>query len=484
MSWLNVLFPRWGRLRPAPERTVVIREPMSFRANVMKNRLWYRGEPAELEQFFRQTAIAETDRARFWAAAPQSRVRKLHSGLVGTVVDRYRDIVLRDFDGFCFGQTEESHALQERWETVAAACRFEALLGEAVTGALVTGDGAFKLYMRPGDTAPRAAFYEADRVEYEGDPRCPEEIRFYTPYRQADREYRLEECYGRGYVRYRLTDEEGRDIPLSRLDETCMLQNAAFDRSIMLAVPFMILGGGKWPGRGKALFDGKTDSLDALDEVLSQWIDAVRMGRVKRYIPEDLVPRDPETGRVMEPNPFDNAYIAVGSSCAEGTPEKIEVSQPEIAVEAYHTSWAAFLDMALQGVMSPTTLGIDLKKTDNAEAQREKEQITLHVRGRIVDALSEALPRLAEVMLQAEDLMAGRRAGTYRLSARFGEYANPDFGSAVESVAKARSAGIMSVEQAVEELYGDAWSPEDKAAEARRIRGEQDAARKNTRRKT
>ena len=96
----------------------------------------------------------------------------------------------------------------------------------------------------------------------------------------------------------------------------------------------------------------------------------------------------------------------------------------------------------------------------------------MHVRGRIVDALCDALPVLARTLLQTEDLLAGRPLGTYAPSVSFGEYASPDFGSAVQTVAVARQAGVISVEQAVEELYGDAWSAEEKAAEAERIRRE------------
>ena len=44
------------------------------------------------------------------------------------------------------------------------------------------------------------------------------------------------------------------------------------------------------------MFDTKTDVLDGLDEVISQWIDAIRMGRIKRYIPENLISRDPVPG--------------------------------------------------------------------------------------------------------------------------------------------------------------------------------------------
>ena len=471
MGWLKEhIRQRLGRLRPAPERYVAIREPMTFEMNVLRNKLWYRGEPSELEQFFRQTAVSDIDRARFWAAAPQGRVRKIHSGIVGTVVDRYRDIATTDFDGLAFG--EDGGELRERWEAMAEDCGFEELLGQAVAGALAAGDGAFKIYLRPGESTPGVGFAEADAVELVMDGRRLDEVRFSTWFPQGERELRLEERYGRGYVRYRLTDAAGRELPLTALDQTRELRDVTYPGDFILAVPLVIFDSAKWPGRGKALFDGKSDCLDALDEVISQWLDAVRMGRVKRYIPEDMVPRDPDTGRVLEPNLFDNAYIAVGSSGAEGAAEKIEVSQPTIDVAAYQESYAAYLDLVLQGVMSPATLGIDLKKTDNAEAQREKEHITMHVRGKIVDALSRTLPQLAAALLMTEDLLAGRPAGEYRISARFGEYASPDFGSTVETVARARDAGIMSVEQAVEELYGDAWTPEEKAAEALRIRGE------------
>ena len=470
MGWLKDHFSRRGRMTPAPERGVVIREPLSFELNVLKNRLWYRGEPSELEQFFRQSAASELDWSRFWVAAPQDSVRKLHSGIVGTVVDRYTDMVVTDFDGIVFGEDGQKHPLLDRWLAAAEACRFPELLGEAVAGALITGDGAFKLSLRPGEKLPRVSFYEADRVEFIEDGRRLEEIRFYTTYRKGEKDFRLEERYGRGYVRYRLMDSAGRETAISSLPQTRLLENVTFAGDFLLAVPLKLFGQGGRPGRGRALFDGKTDVLDALDEVISQWLDAVRMGRVKRYIPEDMIPRDPETGLALPPNPFDNAYIAVGSASAEGVPERIEVSQPTIAVGAYEASYAAFLDLVLQGVMSPATLGIDLKKTDNAEAQREKEHITMHVRSRIVDALGAVLPLLAETILRTEDLLAGRPAGSYPATARFGEYASPDFGSAVETVAQAREAGVMSVEQAVEELYGDTWTAEEKAAEAARIR--------------
>ena len=43
--------------------------------------------------------------------------------------------------------------------------------------------------------------------------------------------------------------------------------------------------------------------------------------------------------------------------------------QPSIPHDSYLASYVTALDLCLQGVISPSTLGIDVKKLDNAEAQ-------------------------------------------------------------------------------------------------------------------
>ena len=473
MGWFRDFVFRLLKVRPATEKRIVIDEPLSFRATVLKNQIWYRGDPAELAQFFKQTAVMDTDTNRFWAAVPYGRVRKIHSGIVGIVVDRYKDIISADYDGADFGEGEDIHPYADVWDEIAKDCDFQNLLGDAVRGALASADGAFKISIDPDSAYPVVSFYEADSVEFVTKGRKITAIRFYTPYMKGEKEYRLEEEYGKGYVHYRLFTEAGTQTELSELEETAQFKDTTFNGDFMMAVPLIFFNSGKWPGRGKALFDAKTDALDALDEVISQWLDAVRMGRVKRYIPEDLVPRDPDTGALIAANPFDNDFIAVGSLKTEGAQDKIDVSQPQISYEAYVNSYASFLDLVLQGIISPATLGIDLKKNDNAEAQREKEKITMYIRGKIVAVLSDTLPVLIERIMMVNDLIHGPSANEYEVSVKFGEYASPDFGTTVDTVVRAKQGGVMSIEQSVEELYGDSWSREDKDAEIARLKEEQ-----------
>jgi len=473
MGWFRDFVYKLLKIRPATERRITIEEPLTFRANVLQNKLWYRGDPAELTQFFRQTAAHDTDTARFWASVPFGKVRKIHSGIVSIVVDRYKDIVTADLDSIDFGEGDDVHPIADTWQEIAKDCDFNGVLGDAIAGALSSADGAWKISVDTDSAYPIVEFYEADNVEFVTRGRKTTAIKFYTPYRKDEKEYRLEEEYGVGYVRYRLFSEDGKQIDMSEVPEVAGLKDTTFNGDFMMAVPLVIFRSGKWQGRGKALFDAKTDALDALDEVISQWLDAVRMGRVKRYIPEDMVPRDPSTGQLMEANPFDNDFIAVGSLKTEGAQDKIDVSQPAISYEAYVNSYASFMDLALQGIISPATLGIDLKKTDNAEAQREKEKVTMHVRGKIVDALNDALPLLVERIMKTNDLIHGPEARDYDVAVHFGEYASPDFDSTVETVVRARQGGVMSIEQSIEELYGDTWTREDKDAEIQRLKAEQ-----------
>lgn len=104
MGWFKSMITGILKLIPAKKRKIVIREPLSFQENVLKNKIWYRGEPAELEQFFKKTTDLGYDMARFWAAVPFRKVRKIHSGLVSIVVDRFKDIVTEDLDDISFGE--------------------------------------------------------------------------------------------------------------------------------------------------------------------------------------------------------------------------------------------------------------------------------------------------------------------------------------------------------------------------------------------
>lgn len=457
-------------IQPAEDNQISIREPLSHAGTVLRNRIWYRGDPSELDQFFKQAAIDDVGKSRFWAAVPSadSSIRKFHSGLPGEIVDKLVDIVVADLDSISL-ENEEN---QKLWDEIAKDNKFsDKLLGESIKDTLIDGDGLFKLSVDTEITEyPIIEFYSGSDVDYRYKRGRLQEVIFYAYYTHEKETYRLDEIYGKGYIDYKLYDKNDKEVPLSKVPEISHLSKITFTGDFIMVVPMKFFKSPKFENRGNSIFERKSDNFDALDEVISQWIDAIRAGRVKNYIPEDLVPKHPETGHAMRPNPFDNQFIKIGSSMKEDSKDQIDQIQADINYAAFVESYANTLDMCLQGIVSPSTLGIDLKKTDNAEAQREKEKTTLYTRGKIIDVLTEVIPLLVDTTLKVYDNMKYKNPKDYEATVTFGEYASPDFGSVAEVVGKAKSLGIMSLEQAIEELYGDTWTDEEKALEVKRIR--------------
>lgn len=472
MGWFKSMLTKaaikYLNVQPALTNPITIQEAYTFETNVIRNKLWYRGEPYELDQFFKNISSDPVNKARFWSAVPSEdlSIRKIHSGLPAMIADKLSDIVVADLDSIeVTGENDNT-----LWEEIRKDNKFDDMLGDIIATTLVSGDGAFKLSI---DTEiskyPIIEFFDGDKVEYITQRGRLKEIKFYTFYTKNNRQYKLSETYGKGYINYNLYDSNGNEVSLNTLDETRELADVTYKDDFIMGVPLMFFKSPKFEGRGKSIFDNKSDAFDALDEVISQWIDAIRDGRVQKYIPEDLVPKD-INGNLMKPNPFDNRFLKVGSSLAEDAKNEIDMKQANINYEAYVESYSNAIDMCLQGIISPSTLGIDLKKTDNAEAQREKEKTTLYTRGKLVDILTEVIPELVNIILKTNDVLNKKNTGEYEVSIVFGEYASPSFDTVVETVGKAKTYGVMSIEQCIEEMYGDTWTDEEKEEEIQRIK--------------
>lgn len=459
------------RVQPASPNTIYINERLDREANAIKNSVWYRGDSDELAEMYKQL---DSDHTKFWAAVPTvgMEIRKIHTGLPSIIVDRLADIVMTDMNDIIVPPN-----LTDTWREIAEENSFDKMLKGAVTKTLYIGDGAFKLSF---DTKiskyPIVEFIAGDRVEFERERGRIRAVVFKTLYHHEHKEYTLIEKYGFGYIKSKLMRSSD-EVPLNSIPQTANLApEVRFDSDFCMAIPLMFFDSAKWEGRGKSIFDGKCDAFDAFDEAWSQWMDALRKGRTKEYIPDNMLPRDSRTGEVLMPNAFDNAYIKVDTDMRENSSQKTEVVQPSIPHESYLSTYVTALDLCLQGLISPSTLGIDVKKLDNAEAQREKEKATLYTRNAIIDVLQKTVPKLINNIFKTYDTFYERTVSDIDVEVPFGEYANPSFESQVETCGKARQFGLMSVETMVDELHGDTRSPEWKREEVARIKSEQGIA--------
>lgn len=460
----------WLQIQPASPYSIQINEIMDFELAAIRNRIWYRGDGNELEQMYQQSP-EYADRYKFWASkcSQGMEMRKIHTGLPSLIVRTLSSIVMADMNDFEF----ESDTQKKLWDEIDEDNKFRKHLDSSLKEALYIGDGAWKIAF---DTEisqyPLLEWCPGERIEIIRSRGRLREVIFKTEYKAGYQRYVLHEHYGYGYVRNRLYRGE-EEVPLNAIDATKKFVDTEFDKELILAVPFKIYENAKYSGRGGSIFDGKLDSFDAFDEAWSQWMDALRAGRAKTYIPDCLVPHDPDTGKLIKPNPFDNRYFAADGDMREGQKNQISTEQPAIPHDSYQTTYSTALDLCLQGIISPSTLGIDVKKLDNSEAQREKEKATLYTRDAIINALQDTLPELVSTCINAYNILNKRPIEDVKATVSFGEYANPSFESQVETVSKGKQGGIMSIEASVEELYGDSKDEEWKKEEVARLKAEQ-----------
>lgn len=464
-KWVKRKMQTWLEIIPPPiEQAIVIQREHTRELEVIRSQLWYQGDASELFQFFHQT---ETGTGAFWATSPANgKVRKIHSGLPAVMADTLAYLVKSDLDDI---------EAPPEWEEISESLSFRDLLGQAVCDTLVSGDGAFKISV---DTTlspyPIVEFISGDRVEIDMKRGVLEAVTFRTVYNIRSVRYELHERYSRGRIETALFDSSGSARPLSTVPELEDIPPLVeFDGDFIMAVPLRFYADKKYPGRGKSIFNGgKSQCFDALDEVISQWLDAVRAGRVIKYIPLELIPRDPENGSLRNVSSFGAEVIQIKGTLNETQTNKVEVVQPDIKYEAFVSTYTQAMLMCLQGVLSPATLGIDVGRMSSGEAQREKKDVTGDTRNTITSALEKVLPRLINAVLMTYSNMCGDSPEESDVTVSFGEYGAPDFDSRVETVGKAATYGIMSVDTQVEELWGGSKDDDFKTAEVQRIKYE------------
>lgn len=472
MSFIKDWLKEWLDIKEPNPTSVMIQEAWTHEMTVFRNGLWYRGDPTELHQFYTQIDD-NMNNTSFWGAKATTGIdfRKIHSGLPALIVDSLVDIVTTDLTEITVDSTEA----QKRWDDISEDNDFPSVLKKAIKDVLIEGDGAFKISFDPGVSKyPIIEFCSGPKVRYEQNRGRKTGVKFICKYRTKNprKSYVLEESYTKDGIQYKLYNDTGVEVELSTIPELADLVPVINEDGFLMAIPMFFSSSSQYEGRGKSLFENKSGAFDAFDECVSQWVEAMRDGRTIKYIPETLIPKNPTSGEILKPNAFDNRYVKTGADLSEDAKNKIEVVGGEIPHDGLLGTYVTLLDLCLQGLVSPSTLGIDVKKLDNAEAQREKEKTTLYTRNRIVDVLEKVIPKLVETVLKVDDKLNNRVTGEYKATATFGEYANPSFEAQVETIGKAKQFGIMSIERVVEELYGDSWTDEEKAEEVARLKDE------------
>ena len=87
-------------------------------------------------------------------------------------------------------------------------------------------------------------------------------------------------------------------------------------------------------------------------------------------------------------------------------------------------------------------MGIDVKKLDNADAQREKEKTTLYTKRKHSGHITRSDTFIHSEVFNVVSISQNNVPTEVKCTIDFSEYANPSFESQVETVGKAKTQGL------------------------------------------
>jgi hypothetical protein len=255
----------------------------------------------------------------------------------------------------------------------------------------------------------------------------------------------------------------------SKIPELADLQNQLIQGcKCLLAVPNKYYFDPLYPTRGKSIYDGKIDLFDFLDEILTQAGQTNRVSTPVEYYPVDLLQRSKQ-GEPMLPKLYNRQYAKIDAMPdGDGNMKnEIKTTQPDLNFDKYSQLYNDVLGDILIGVLSPSSLGIDIAKKDNADAQREKEKQSIFTRNTIIANETKALVKLCNMLLMCQDYLETgiMMEKDYQITVKYDEFANPSFESELQVLGPAWTQGQISTERYANLLWAGKLSDEELAKE-------------------
>lgn len=471
---------------PTSERLTYINDPDDINKQDMSEaRVWYLGDSNELLNYYTNKQIYSNNdepiynRNRtnyFWGISSQeASIKRVHSGVPKAIVDTLTNVIDFPIITASFnGKELDTDKLIEKTELK------RKTMQEQLPMTMAIGWGAWKIELNPAlSDFPIIQYYEAKNVEFIAKQDKIIGLIFKDYYSYGGKDYvlfdtrRLDES-GDSCVEYELfeikrnKDCEPRD--LGTIPELANLQDVKLPNyKHLLGVPCRFFHNPNNPNYGRSIYYGKYDLFDDLDQSLSQRSQTSRVSTPVEYYPTDILERNSSNGSPILPSVYNRQYVKKDSiPNGDGTVnDTIQTTQPVLNFEQYNTEQTAILGMILNGILSPATMGIDIAKKDNAEAQREKEKVTIMTRNNIISEESRILRELVSILWA---MTAYMQTGSLPLddldvSVKYSEFANPSFESLSKTLLPLWQAGAMSDEFFVERLYGDSLSKKEKEQE-------------------
>lgn len=247
-------------------------------------------------------------------------------------------------------------------------------------------------------------------------------------------------------------------VPLDTIPTLANHKDVLIEGSRRLtAVPCVIFEDTYKKGKGRSFLHGLPSQFDSLDQLISQANMVVRVSTPVEYYPADVLDRG-KNGRATMPKRFYRQYIKkAGIPDADGKiNSEITTTQPQLNADQYANEQMRIISNCLLGKLSPCSLGIDLVRQDNAEAQREKEKTTIATRNKIISKQKQIIKETIELLIIFNQYLETgiiNLEQTFDFSIDFDEFANPSFEQRIGYLSGIYANGGISEERYVDEVW-------------------------------
>ena len=467
--------------------------------------VWYSGDSEEILNYYSRAQVLDFNydpiysrnkKSYFWSvSATEQDIKRTHSGQPRNIVDTLTNIVgvPRISVGEHGGALKE---IDKRLQEILRDNHFPRLISQRARPlTFVEGWGAWKINWDSNlSDSPILLYYRADAVDFVYSSGRLVAI-IYKDYYQDEKkqDYVLFETRrlagGNLYIEKELfrmfpSTDLIKKVKLSSLPQLKDVKEriAITNFRSFLGYPCIIYEDSDGDTYGRSIFTGKIDLFDDLDQCLSQSANTVRRSTTLEYFDTMYLEKDDKTGMPRMPHAFDRKYVGFrghkngDGSVSGGSP--VQVTQPALNFEQYSQEATSILLQIISGIMSPATLGIDIAKKDNAEAQREKEKVTIFTRNTVMQEEGETLRRIANDLLCADEFMRTGKVTCreYDVSVQYDEFADSSFENKLKSVLEGWRENLISDRTALDYLYGNTWSENRKKSELKWIEEQRDKA--------
>ena len=517
----------------------------AFTRRMYEYKTWSMGNAGALAWFYRtgNSTVGQFDYNKmnyFWARVPSNR-RMVHSGIPGLISSRMADILFKNGVkvSSVIYKNAESETLKEDKKQMAKADEFlqdlflpKLNLTKNMQTAAVNeswgGHCFFKLSHNVSVSAyPILETFDITKCEVVKERGITTAIIFKNWYEHQNKTYRLDEIYttteeNDACIIYKLfTFENDKEIEVDLLSipqtqEVFYLGTNGNDKGIHLddKQRFVYVGlkgllafekPNKTPSLefpssnyGASDYEGAVDQFDALDEITSANIREIRTNETKRYIPENLIPRD-SAGNLLQFDEFCDSYEKVNGDIDQNAQNKIETSEIKDKTESYLSKWKTVLSMACnKAKISPYSLGITWLEAvgPSAESQLERNKTTLDMRkGKLLlwekllkDLILQALKMNAWMQQHVEKVKAVQQNdgvpeieftdGNTTIQLDFGDYVTESVSQRLTAWGAAKNNRVASTEECIKQIHPD-WTDKQVMDEVNIIRFEEGASLDN-----